>query len=72
MVTETDGDRLMEYLKYQGRNKQWLAKLLGMDPSQITKAINGDLHREFTATQRELIGRSLGVPPARIFEGHVS
>jgi hypothetical protein len=66
-TTRTDGDRVRALLKFQGRSSRWLGGQIGLNETQLSKALAGDPARELTTAQKTAISRRLDVVIWMIF-----
>jgi hypothetical protein len=60
-TTRTDGERVRALLKIQGRSSRWLGGEIGLNETQLSKALSGDPARELTTAQKTAIARRLDV-----------
>lgn len=57
-VTETE-QPVARLVREQGRQKQWVARQIGVSPSEMTKILRGD--RVLTLPQAQRLAQALGV-----------
>ncbi|HRI06492.1 MAG TPA: helix-turn-helix transcriptional regulator [Nannocystaceae bacterium] len=57
-VTDTE-QPVARLIREQGRQKQWVARQIGVSPSEMTKILRGD--RVLTLPQAQRLAQALGV-----------